>query len=392
MLKHSLDQIILHFFIRFSQQFRQGKKQAFEVIMILAVSHIYGCYNPKQWADYLGIKPDKIYQQLNQWSLYRLKITLLKMMVSIAAENIKQVQQKSLATQSRANMTLAIDDSVIDRLGNRLRYTWRWYSGRWKKVVKGQNLLGIVLTINGKPLPIHLLFCSKQGSTNTDKPSLLISMLTQLKEEFLLHKIDITSFAITLDSWYASKELREKLTKLGWSKIVIVGKGNYVFDDGKMKQNASMWKRKIKYKQASWGIDVEHKRKIMSNPTFGQITLLFFRHSSSRGFYLMDFSIDRLRSSELWRIWKAHNLIEQFWKILKSILKIKQMRLRGKGIYMGLLVKVMAYLSLVSLQLEGKKKKLSLTRIMRQLKRESNLVEFLHEHFHLEFIGVPNPT
>ena len=68
--------------------------------MILAVSHIYGCYNPKQWADYLGIKPDRLYQQLNQWSLYRLKITLLKMMVSIAAENIKQVQKKvKLLTQ-----------------------------------------------------------------------------------------------------------------------------------------------------------------------------------------------------------------------------------------------------------------------------------------------------
>lgn len=390
MLKHSIEQIILHFFVQFSQEFRQGKKQAFELIMILAVSHIYGCYNPKQWADCLGIKPDKLYQQLNQWSLYRLKITLLKMMVSIAAENIQQVQEKSQATQSRANMTLAIDDSVIDRLGNRLRCTWRWYSGRWKKVVNGQNLLGIVLTINGKPLPIHLLFCSKQGSKNTDKPSLLISMLTQLKKEFLLHKVDITSLPITLDSWYASDELKEKLIQLGWSKIVIVGKGNYVFDDGKSKQNASTWKRTIKYKQASWGIDVEHQRKIMSNATFGQINLLFFRHSLSRGFYLMDFSIQRLRSSELWRIWKAHNLIEQFWKILKSILKIKQMRLRGKGIYTGLLIKVMAYLSIVSLQLEGRKRNLSLTRIMRQLRRESNLVDFLHEHFHLEFLGIPN--
>ncbi len=93
-----------------------------------------------------------------------------------------------------------MDDSVIDRVGKRLRCTWSWYSGRWKKVVKGQNLLGIILTINGKPLPIHLLF---------------------------------------------------------------------------------------------------------------------FRHSSTRAFYLMDFSLHPLRSSELWRIWKAHNLIEQFWKILK---------------------------------------------------------------------------
>ena len=98
--------------------------------MVLAIGHIYGCYNPKQWADYLGIKPDKIYQQINQWSLYKLKRTLLQMMVSVAAQNIQQIRTKSRATQSRANLTLAIDDSVIDWVGNRLRCIWIWYSGR----------------------------------------------------------------------------------------------------------------------------------------------------------------------------------------------------------------------------------------------------------------------
>lgn len=140
MLKPSINKIITNCFIRFAKEFRQGKTEAFEVIMVLAISHIYGCYNPKQWADNLGVKADKIYQQINQWSLYRLKRTLLKMIVSQAAESIKQVRKKSRATQSRANLTLAIDDSVIDRVGNRLRCIWSWYSGRWKKVVTGQNL------------------------------------------------------------------------------------------------------------------------------------------------------------------------------------------------------------------------------------------------------------
>ena len=46
---------------------------------------------------------------------------------------------------------MAVVKRVIDRVGKRLRCPGRWYSGRWKKVVKGQNLLGIVLTINVKP-------------------------------------------------------------------------------------------------------------------------------------------------------------------------------------------------------------------------------------------------
>ena len=52
------------------------------------------------------------------------------MMVSVAAQNIQQIRTKSRATQLRANLTLAIDDSVIDRVGNRLRCIWIWYSGR----------------------------------------------------------------------------------------------------------------------------------------------------------------------------------------------------------------------------------------------------------------------
>ena len=66
-----------NFFLRFSQQFCQGKIEAFEVIMVLAISHFYGCYNPKQWADYLGIQPQKIYAQIQTWSLYKLKKVLL---------------------------------------------------------------------------------------------------------------------------------------------------------------------------------------------------------------------------------------------------------------------------------------------------------------------------
>lgn len=282
-----------------------------------------------------------------------------------------------------------MDDSVIDRVGKRLRCTWSWYSGRWKKVVNGQNLLGIVLTINGKALPIHLLFCSKQGCKNTDKPSLLLSMLTRLKEEFGKQDVDITTIPITMDSWYVSEPLKQELHELGFTNIVVVGKSNYVFNDGLVKKTASQWKKEIEYDSSNWGIDVPAQRKTLTNPTFGRVNLLFFRKSTTRAFYLMDFSSNSFRSVQMWRIWLAHNLIEQFWKILKSVLAIRLMRLRGDGLYTGLLIKIMAYLWLTSLQNHSRLRHLSLTQIMRQLRRESDLFTLLSEHFHLEFLGIP---
>ena len=90
----------------------------------------------------------------------------------------------------------------------------------------------------------------------------------------------------------------------------------------------------------------------------------------------------------MWRIWQAHNLIEQFWKILKSVLAIGLMRLRGDGLYTGLLIKIMAYLFVISFPYCPGCRHLSLTQIMRQLRRESDLLTLLSEHFHLDFLGI----
>jgi hypothetical protein len=93
-------------------------------IMVLAVAHLFGFYNPKQLADFLDIPHQQLYAHLKDWSIYHLKKMLLGFMVKQAAEEIGPVLNKSDATRSRAGMTLSIDNSVIDRLGKFLRCNW----------------------------------------------------------------------------------------------------------------------------------------------------------------------------------------------------------------------------------------------------------------------------
>src|SRR6266566_7887993 len=165
---------------------------AFEVLMVLAVAHLFGFYNPKQLADFLEVPHQQFYTEWKDWSVYHVKKMLMRFMVKQAAEKLKPVMSKSAATQSRAGMTLSIDNSVIDRFGKLLRCTWSWLSGRCHGVVRGQDLLGIVLTINHMAFPLHLLFCPKQGRYHTNKADLLIFMLKQLKAAFHRAGIDIT--------------------------------------------------------------------------------------------------------------------------------------------------------------------------------------------------------
>ena len=64
-------------------------------------------------------------------------------------------------------------------------------------------------------------------------------MLKEIKEECSLRNIDITKSAINMDYWYVSQSLTQELYKLGFTKIIVVGKGNYVFEGEYFKGKAS---------------------------------------------------------------------------------------------------------------------------------------------------------
>jgi hypothetical protein len=374
------------FFALFHHEFQKGNRLAFEVLMSLAFAHFFGFYNPKQLADFLDIPHQKLYAQLKDWSLYYLKEMLMRFMIKQAVEHLKPVLQKSAATQSRAGLTLSIDNSVIDRLGKLLRCTWSWYSGRCHDVVRGQDLLGIVLTINHMALPLHLLFCPKQGRYNTNKADLLIFMLSRLKTEFDREGIDLTQIPLTMDSWFVSQPLRERLHHLGFTKIIIAGKSNYTFTIAGKKQDASQWKKGMVLHDPTWGIDVPSCRVRAHSPTFGSIILFFFQKSTTRSYYLMNFSHVFMRGAEIWHIWKQHHLIECFWKILKSIFHIRSMQLQGHGLYTALLIKVLAYLLALRLQAHRLFSQLTITQIMRTLSRNHDLRELMTTHFHLPIL------
>jgi hypothetical protein len=378
-------QEFIWFFALFHHEFRKHNAIAFEVLMVLAVAHLFGFYNPKQLADFLQVPHQQFYTELKEWSVYHVKKMLLRFMVKQAAEKLKPVISKSASTRSRAGTTLSIDNSVMDRCGKLLRCTWSWYSGRYHKVIRGQDLLGIVLTIQHIALPLHVLFCPKQGRYHTTKADLLIFMLTQLKTAFLREGIDITQLPLTMDSAYVSQELRDRLHQLGFTNIIIAGKGNYVFTIDAQKWEASTWKKVLMLEEPKWGIDVPSCRIWGDSPTFGSLILFFFRKSTTRSYYVMNFSQRSLRGAEIWHIWKQHHVIECFWKIMKSIFQLRAMHLQGDGLYTALLIKVFAYLLALRVQAQGVFSKLTITEIMRKLRREADLRDFLVTHFHAPF-------
>ena len=185
-----------------------------------------------------------------------------------------------------------------------------------------------------------------------------------------------------MDSWFVSDPLRQHLYKLGFRKIIIAGKGNYTFTIKRRKQKASRWKKDLNLRPPSWGIDVPSCRVKALSPTFDWVVLFFFQKSTTRSYYLMNFSLKPLRGAEIWHIWKQHHQIECFWKVLKSVLHIRDMRLQGDGLYTALLIKVLAYILAMRLQAQRAFLKCSITQIMRDVSRRHDLRDLLAEHFH----------
>src|SRR5215471_9115605 len=210
-------------------------------------------------------------------------------------------------------------------------------------------------------------------------------MLIQLKTAFLREGIAITQLPLTMDSAYVSQALRERLHQLGFLDIIIAGKGNYVLTIDGQKWDAATWKKVLMLEEPTWGIDVPSCRIQGHSPTFGSLILFFFRKSTTRSYYLMNFSQSSMRGAEIWHIWKQHHVIECFWKIMKSIFHMRSMQLQDDGLYTALLMKVFTYLLALRLQAQGGVSKLTITTIMCKLRREEDLREFLATHFHDPF-------
>src|SRR5215468_5638781 len=75
-------QEFIWFFTLFHHEFRTNNPIAFEVLMVLAVAHLFGFYNPKQLADFLEVPHQNFYAELKHWSIYQVKKMLLRFMVN----------------------------------------------------------------------------------------------------------------------------------------------------------------------------------------------------------------------------------------------------------------------------------------------------------------------
>ena len=358
--------------------FQRLRSQLVETVVILSVCHLFGLYNPNQVADALELPKARLYRPLGTLSLYHAKCLNLRLGCAIAVELIKDAESKSASTQSRRCITVSVDDTNVPRNGESLSYCARWWSKKHNGAIKCQNVLGITLKVGKRVIPLDLRLVSKQGRGNTDKPSLVIAMLKDVFAFFDAHAIDLRKYPITFDSWYGSRTMVETLSALGCVSILIHGKNNYVMTIGDTHAKLSVHKKRVKLREDQWGCDKPVCRLKAKSPTFGECIVLFFRDCGKIRTLLVFGK--PLRTCEALRRWSQHHGVEQFWRYLKSSLRVSAMSLQSRqGAYTSLGIKVISYLMLLQISIAERR---TFHQIQLQLTGERQTLRDFMTHFH----------
>lgn len=377
-MRHKIIKSTIFFQALLSSYFQRITQQVVETLVLLCVCHLFGLYNPNQVADALKLPKARLYRTIGSLSLYHAKSLNLRLGCAMAVDFIKDAESKSASTQSRRRITVSVDDTNLPRDAETLSYCSNYYSRKHNTPIWCQNVLGITLKVGDSVVPLDMRLVSKQGRGNTDKPTLVMTMIKEVLDCFDAHGIDLRKYPITFDSWYGSRKLVDTLSELGFTSILVHGKNNYVMTIAETKAKLSAHKKNIELHADEWGCDKPVYRVKAMSPTFGECIVIFFRDRGKIRTLLVFGK--PLRTAEAMRIWSQHHGIEQFWRHLKTNLHVSAMSLQSReGAYVSLGIKVISYLMLLQISLSERR---TFHQIQLQLTGERQILTDFITHFH----------
>ena len=140
----------------------------------------------------------------------------------------------------------------------------------------------------------------------------------------------------------------------------------------------SVHKKDVALREDEWGCDKPVCRRKAESRTFGNCVVIFFKDRGKIRTLLVFGK--PLRTCEAIRIWSQHHGIEQFWRYLKSSLRVSSMSLESReGSYVSLGIKVMSYLILLQVSIAERR---TFHQIQLQLTGERQILTDFITHFH----------
>ena len=337
--------------LKFGSALCHRNAAAQEVVVVLVLSLLLGWDTVSEAARRLGLAKDQLYDRLKELTLSDWRKLFSSVFETLAIEHLLEAQGKSAATWSRLDVVLSFDDSVVRKWGSLLSYLGSWWSGQFHRVLRGHDVVLLVLKLGKEVIPGGFWLMSKHGRLS-NRHQRAGRLLEQLAARWQKAGIDLGRIPVSCDSGFADEYLVETLRKAGFRKVVMGVKGHYRLYPGRAKKKSlALWQalRRADFPQTlGWALSETVVLRAGTSPTFGKVTALA---RIMLGKVRRVFAFGIYRACEILRIWKAHHWIEEVFKRLKTLLSWGSYRLQGKtGAYAGIVIPFLAYFVLLRLQ------------------------------------------
>lgn len=263
------------------------------------------------------------------------------------------MSQKDSSCWSKELVTVVLDDSVFKQW---LQHTLsekgldshygKFFSGQVKTCVYGYKVLTLGVAIDGVLYPLYFDFIGKNTAESPAEKSVVVAQkLVQrwgrLVESMKKEGHILPSFHLSCDSGYSNKSLCQMCQQNGLIYISVPIKSHCIEVLGQ-KQKISKWIQEdfieLEKQHFESEKDVPNDKKTPFTHRFRaqylaqqrEVTFLAFRLNGSKKVSIIYTHDKNIFAKTLRRHWFQRTYIEQFFKLLKHVLKIQEARTTNK--------------------------------------------------------------
>jgi hypothetical protein len=276
---------------------------------------------------------------------------------------LESMSQKDSSCWSKEIVTVVLDDSIFKQwLGQSVSekgldsYYGRFFSGQFKTCVYGYKVLTLGVSIDGVLYPLYFDFIGKSTEERPAEKSTVVAQKLVKRWGKLMESIKkgghtLPNFHLSCDSGYNDKLLNEVCQQNGLIYISVPIKSHFIEVSGQK------WKISEWIKEEFTNIEKAHHESEKDLPNDKktpfvhrfraqyvaqqrEVTFLAFRLNGSKKVSVIYTDDRNIFAKTLRRHWFARTYIEQFFKLLKHVLKIQEARTTNKEDFENKLLKM----------------------------------------------------
>ncbi len=258
---------------------------------------------------------------------------------------------------SKANVTTIVDASVFMQFLQSMKsldadtagFWGKWYSGQTKTAVYGFKVLTFGVTIQDVFYPLFLEYVKKNDSDSSEiaLSCRLLERFDKMWREMRLKQSELPEKVhLSCDNGYSHKDVIQACNKCNLI-LICVPKKNHLFKIGDTQKNLSKWiESEFLDKEAAFLAESPNNKeaKLVKKPFIlrikayynalkEEVILLIFRLNGSKKvtvIYSLEKQSPSIFGKTMRHHWFARTQIEQFFKLLKHVLKIKEPKSQTK--------------------------------------------------------------